>query len=309
MVTPVGSATRDAGAPGPAQLGDLVRRLRQVPDRQRRFADTETAARRLHRIRPELLAALTAAGLPYTGEGTERLFDGYDLGNSALHLGLVSVQSRSMRSWAKALQSSGAPGRSYRVEVVSCCPVPGHTGPCPYGVLLPDGRRLIEGPPADARLAELTVSPVVRWPELPEAVRELLREVEGIGFYLLPEAVRWDPEFMWRTRMADCGGAAAWLVAEGTRRGLAARFSFGLLVAKPYSTPHCWAEFLVDGVWVPVDPLLVRALNQWGGLDAQVFPPDSGPGALFHRLTGRFTKVVSHGGIWAQVSLPTETVP
>ncbi|MFD6326271.1 transglutaminase domain-containing protein [Streptomyces sp. NPDC058442] len=161
-------------------------------------------------------------------------------------------------------------------------------------------------PAADARLAAFEVSPFSGWPALPGAVRELLREVDGIGFFLLPEAVRWDPEFMWRTRMADCGGAAAWLVAEGARRGLAVRFSFGLLVARPYSTPHCWAEFLVDGVWVPVDPLLVRALNQWGGLDAGAFPPDGRPGALFHRLTDRFTKVVSHGGIWAHTSLPTE---
>ncbi|MDJ0462520.1 transglutaminase domain-containing protein [Streptomyces sp. H27-C3] len=306
MVTPVGSATRDAHAPGPDQLDDLVGQLRQVPDRQRRFSVTGTGVRRLYRIRPELLSALITAGLPHVGEGPDRLYDGYDLGNAALHLGLVSVQSRSMRSWARALQSAGTPGPRLRVEIVSSCPVPGHPGPCPYGVLLRDGRRLIQGPAADAHLTELAVSPVAQWPALPDAVRGLLREVDGIGFFLLPEAVRWDAEFMWRTRMADCGGAAAWLVAEGTRRGLAVRFSFGLLVAKPYSTPHCWAEFLVDGVWVPVDPLLVRALNQWGGLDAQAFPPDGRPGALFHRLTDRFTKVVSHGGIWAQVSLPTE---
>ncbi|MEI7031021.1 transglutaminase domain-containing protein [Streptomyces pratensis] len=306
MVTSLGGTARDAPAPGPAPLDDLVRRLRQVPDRHRRFAVTAAGVRRLYRIRPELLDELIGAGLPYVGEGADRLYDGYDLGNAALHLGLVSVQSRSMRSWSKALQSAAAHKPRYRVEVVSSCPVPGHRGPCPYSVLLPDGARLVQGPAADARLAAFEVSPFSGWPALPDAVRALLREVDGIGFFLLPEAVRWDPEFMWRTRMADCGGAAAWLVAEGARRGLAVRFSFGLLVARPYSTPHCWAEFLVDGVWVPVDPLLVRALNQWGGLDADAFPPDGRPGALFHRLTDRFTKVVSHGGVWAHASLPTE---
>ncbi|MFD5916072.1 transglutaminase domain-containing protein [Kitasatospora sp. NPDC058201] len=313
MATPVGSTAREQHVPEPAALDELVRRLRQVPDRQRRFAVTATGARRLHRIRPELLAALTTAGVPYVGEGGDRLYDGYDLGNTALHLGLVSVQSRSMRSWAKALETAApagpeGSGRGYRVEVVAGCPAPGHPGRCGYGVLTAAGRRRAEGGPVDARLAGLLVRPVASWPELPSNIRELLAEVEGIGFFLLPEAVRWDQEFMWHTRMADCGGAAAWLVSEGERRGMRTRFSFGLLVAQPYSTPHCWAEFLVDGVWVPVDPLLVRALNDWGGLDARSFPPDGRPGALFHRLSDRFTKVVSHAGVWAQVSLPTERI-
>lgn len=108
-------------------------------------------------------------------------------------------------------------------------------------------------------------------------MRELLRDGADIGFFLLPEAVCWDPEFMWRTRMSDCGGAAAWLVHEGGRHGLEGRFSFGLLVAAPYFTPHCWAEFLVDGIRVPVDPLLVQAPNQWGGLNPSASRPTAPP--------------------------------
>ncbi|GAA3009932.1 transglutaminase domain-containing protein [Streptomyces fulvorobeus] len=307
MVTPVSSEPRERRLPEPERIDDLVRRLRQVPDRQRRFSVTPAQARRVHGIRPELLAALTAAGVPHLGVGDARLYDAYDLGNAALHLGRLSVQSRSMRSWAKAWQTALDQAPGHRVQVLSACPAPGHPGTCRYGVLLGGRRRRVEGPATEARLGELRPAPVTRdWPELPSDLRELLQEVEGVGFFLLPEAVRWDPEFMWRTRMSDCGGAAAWLVHEGGRRGLRSRFSFGLLVAAPYSTPHCWAEFLVDGVWVPVDPLLARALNQWGGLDPGAFPPDNTPGALFHRLTDRFTKVVSHDGIWAQVSLPTE---
>jgi hypothetical protein len=308
MVTHASSEPRERQLPEPKLVEDLVRRLRQVPDRQRRFSVTPVQARRVHGVRPDLLAALTAAGVPHVGVGDERLYDAYDLGNAALHLGRLSVQSRSMRAWSKAWQTALGQAPAHRVQVVSACPVPGHRGPCRYGVLLGDRRHQVEGPAADARLGELRTAPTRDWPELPSPVRELLLEEADIGFFLLPEAVRWDQEFMWRTRMADCGGAAAWLVHEGGRRGLRSRFSFGLLVAAPYSTPHCWAEFLVDGVWVPVDPLLVQALNQWGGLDPGAFPPDGTPGALFHRLTDRFTKVVSHGGVWAQVSLPTDRI-
>ncbi|GAA0911477.1 transglutaminase domain-containing protein [Streptomyces thermoalcalitolerans] len=307
MVTSVSSEPRRRQLPEPERVEELVRRLRQVPDRQRRFSVTPAQARRVHGIRPELLAALTAAGVPHVGAGDERLYDAYDLGNAALHLGRLSVQRRSMRAWAKAWRTALDQAPGHRVQVISSCPAPGHPGPCRYGVLLGGRRRQVVGPAAEARLGDLQVAPALRdWPRFPPALKELLQEVADIGFFLLPEAVRWDLEFMWRTRMSDCGGAAAWLVHEGGRRGLESRFSFGLLVAPPYSTPHCWAEFRVDGVWMPVDPLLVRALNQWGGLDPDAFPPDETPGALFHRLTDRFTKVVSHGGIWAQVSLPTE---
>ncbi|MGW2600571.1 transglutaminase domain-containing protein [Streptomyces klenkii] len=297
--------------PSARELRPLVDRLLLVPDEHRRFALDEQGARRLHRIGPELLDELTAAGLPHAGHGPGRLFDGYDLGNTALHLGLASVQRRAIRSWAAALRTASAPDpRPLLVDVKASCPVPGHAGPCPYGVLLPGGRRrVVAGPPSDARLHRLTVRPRQQWPAFPPPVLELLRALEPVGFFLLPEAVRWDPEFLWRTRMADCGGASAWLVAEGERRGLGVRFAFGLLVARPYSTPHCWAEFLVDGHWVPADPLLLRAMAARGGLDAAAHPPTASPGAVFHRLTDRFTKVVSHAGVWAPASLPTELLP
>ncbi|MEU3752571.1 transglutaminase domain-containing protein [Streptomyces olivoreticuli] len=300
-----------ARPPSTQELQALVERLLLVPDEHRRFTVDEQSARRLHRVGPELLSALCEAGVPFVGTGTGRLFDGYDLGNAALHLGLASVQRRAVRSWAGSLRTaSAAAGPRYRVDVTASCPVPGHTGPCRYGVLLPDARRPVEAAsPQETTLARLHVRSRNHWPDFPPAVLDLLRTLEPVGFFLLPEAIRWDPEFLWSTRMADCGGAAAWLVAEGRRRGLEVRFSFGLLVAKPYSTPHCWAEFLVAGRWVPADPLLLRAMAAWGGLDAAAHPPDSSPGAIYHRLAGRFTKVVSHAGVWAPTSLPTELLP
>jgi transglutaminase-like putative cysteine protease len=73
-------------------------------------------------------------------------------------------------------------------------------------------------------------------------------------------------------------------------------------VTVPYSTQHCWAEFLVDRRWVPIDPLTLRALRLLGLTD---WPPHRSTGAIVWRLTDRFTKLVSHGGVWAQLSLPT----
>jgi hypothetical protein len=287
----------------------LLRRIRQVPVEWRRFTVGVRAARSRHRIHPGLLDLLAAEGLPHVGSGADRLFDDYDLGNAALHLGLLTVQRMTMRSWASGLRrNSMQPWNELRVGVVPRCPVAPHAGPCAFQVLREGGRRETRLRTAD------TLVPVTgfdvrlpgEWPELGAAARELLDEVADLDFFLLPEAVRWDGGFMARTRMADCGGVADWLAREGQRRGLAVRFSFGLLVVKPYSTPHCWVEFRTDGVWVPQDPLLRKAMCAWAGLDPVEWHPYRSIGSVLHRLCGHFTKVVAHGGVWAPLSLPTD---
>src|SRR5699024_6578453 len=95
-------------------------------------------------------------------------------------------------------------------------------------------------------------------------------------------------------------------VAEAARRGLEARFSFGVIVARPYSAPHCWAEVRVDGRWWPVDPLLVRLLQGWGGIDPAAWDENDSPAPLFRRLADDNTIVVSHRGVWASTSLNAE---
>ncbi len=303
-------------ATGQVDLGrvpGLLARIRQVPDELRRFRVTAQLARRQHQIRPDLLDLLVAEGLPCVGAGGERLFDDYDIGNVALHLGLLSTRRMAMRTWATALRRAGEAGAVVRrVTFRPSCPAPGHPPPCHFDILAPDDLRIRRVGPGDGdgdgEPHTIEARLPARWPDVGPAVREVIDELREADFFLLPEAVRWDLDFLRRTGLTDCGGASRLLVEEGRRRGLAARFSFGLLVAKPYSTPHCWAEFRVDGIWVPVDPLMVNAMVRWGSLQPEPWPPHRSPGALFVRLASRFCRVVEHGGIWAGLSLPTEEV-
>lgn len=306
------AAPAPASGPSTVELDGLprlMRLVRQVPMQMRRFTVPARVARSQHRIGPELADVLVAEGLPHVGHGEARLFDDYDLGNLALHLGLMSVRRMTMRSWAKSLsRNSEHPHTDVRVGVAPRCPVQPHTGECTFQLLRENGRRepIQAGPDGRSPIARYDVRLTSHWPALPPAVRELADELADLDFFLLPEAIRWDEDFMTRTRMADCGGAADWLVREGTRRGLSVRFAFGLLVVKPYSTPHCWAEFLVDGVWVPYDPLLLKAMRLWAGLDPVRWHRHRSIGAVLHRLCGHFTKVASHNGAWAPLSLPTD---
>ncbi|GII84209.1 hypothetical protein Ssi03_21990 [Sphaerisporangium siamense] len=305
-------ATDAVAAPDVAtdRLAELVDLVRRVPDEVRRFSLPAEAARTLHRVDTALLDRLVALGLPHVECGAVRLFDDHDMSNIALHLGLMSVRRRAMRAWSSALRLGGEGSPARRVHFVPGCPAPGHPGPCRYQVLAPGGtrRECVAGPDPTAPVMSLDLRVRADWPEPPPAALELMAEVRPVRFFLLPEAIRWDLGFLRRTGLADCGGVAKYLVAEGRRRGIPVRFSFGLLVSKPYSTPHCWAEFEVDGTWVPVDPLMVAAMCAWAGLPAAEWPASRSPGALFCRLTDRFTRVAVHDGLWAALSLPTEVV-
>jgi hypothetical protein len=216
------------------------------------------------------------------------------------------VRRMAIRSWSHALRRNSDRERSRaRVGFAPRCPVPGHSGPCSFGLLQPGGRRRVSTGPGNGTdtLAHLDIELRGSWPAIEPRARELVAELDDVDFFLLPEVIRWDPAFMLRTRIADCGGAADWLVKEGRRRALATRFSFGLLVTGPYSTPHCWAEIRTDGLWVPVDPVLLGTMRS---LDMTLWPAYRSTGAIVCRLSSRFTKVATHGGIWSPLSLPTE---
>lgn len=300
-------------AAAPVDAGDrlhyLIDKVRSVPDEARRFAVTAAGARTAHRLDASQLADLVEAGLPSVGPADaadQRLFDDYDLGNIALHLGLMSVRRRAIRSWTNALRRACEQETArVRVGFVPRCPVAGHAGPCRYSVLGPGGRRQVHEGASNGTdpVASVELDLACAWPEVGPRARALIEELEDVDFFILPEVIRWDPAFMRTARIADCGGAAEWLVAEGRRRGLETRFSFGLLVARPYSTPHCWAEFRTEGVWVPVDPLLIGVMRSLG---LESWPLHHSIGAITSRLCGRFTKLVEHDGVWTPLSLPTE---
>jgi hypothetical protein len=311
LAYPPAAPPRRAG-PDLDRIPELISKVRQVPSRLRRFTVTADEARKRHQLDAGLLEALISEGLPSAGDRAGRLFDDYDLGNIALHLGLMSVRRMAIRSWACALRrGSESDGRCARVSLRASCPVPGHGGPCQFAVLVPGGRRVIREGPADGSepigLMDVTISS--RWPSPGPDARELLAEIDSVDFFLLPEAIRWDARLMFRAQISDCGAASAWLVSEARKRGLRARFSFGFLVAKPYSTPHCWPELYLDGLWVPFDPLIVKAMRTWAALDQADWPVHRSTGAFVARLGPRFTKVAAHGGIWSAVTLPTEYLP
>lgn len=284
-------------------VGSVVERLRLVPDTVRRFVVPERQAREAFGIPVEALRLLPCRG---TGRPA---YDQRDLENIALELGLASPLTSQPRSWAAALEDP-APLRRLRVQRFAVCPDRGHAGPCRVRVLLPgEGwvRREVSGRGANLRLvSDLALRN--EWPELPDAVHEAAAATDGLTLMSLPWGIGQDPELARRTGVVDCVGAALCLIEEGRRRGLEVRLSVGLLVTPPYSSFRAWAEFLVEGDWVPLDPVMVRALQRWGLL-AEPVPADHPVGGMLARLAGTLTPIAWHNDFPVDLLYPTAASP
>lgn len=295
------------------QVGELLATLRLIPDGARAFTVSTQDARRYYSLTTGLLDFVVELGLPHAGAGEDAHFDLVDVMNLALHLGFSPAARAARRFWAAGLNRppGGEPAR-YEVEYRAACPIPGHPPPCRYRVILSDDRAVDRQsfPEDDEPLAVARAALVDDWPELPPAARDLLDEVGDLQFVRLPPALRRDIGFIRRTGLSDCAGTATLLRAEGLRRGLRVRSSYGFIIVPPFSTTHHWAEIWIDGRWIPVDPVLIRAMIGWGVLDGAAWHPYRSPGAIFSRVCESGSDLVTHEGTdrGVMLTLPTRRI-
>ncbi|WP_420823509.1 transglutaminase domain-containing protein [Streptomyces natalensis] len=216
--------------------------------------------------------------------------------NVALFLEPRSRARRVLVWWGRELSRPYGATAKYRLDYFAECPEPGHYGVCAFRIheryIVPQSTVGSDGQlPIHSEIFHLRRT----WPTLTAPFVELIDEYRDVTFLRLPESLRWDGEFIRRHRVADCAGIANLLVDEGRRRGLAVRFSYGKTLTPPFTAGHYWAEFFVEGVWIPVDPVLIPALTNWGILPAESWDNKSSLGGVLARLTGAPSRPASHG--------------
>jgi hypothetical protein len=229
--------------------------------------------------------------------------------NVAMRMGGSARAAR--RFWSAGMNRGRSDGPAcYEIEVKVECPEPGHTGTCRYGFVLP-GKGYVEeevpaGSPAPAPVVQVSIEP--DWPALPDEARDLLDTLNGIDFMRLPAPLREDTDFLRHARIGDCLGTTRFLVEEGRRRGLPVRSRYGIMVVLPYSNRHNWAEFDVDGRWVPVDPVLLRWMIEWGVVDASEWDAYRSPGAVLAGIGEKKVPLGTHHGVEVRSTLVTRRV-
>jgi hypothetical protein len=279
-----------AGAPvalGPA-LEDWIERLRLIPDAERSFDVDLRAAEQTFAIDQPTARELVARGLPCTEHDGELRFCETDLHYVGLRLGTAMTHRTAMRLWTGALTDTAAREQTH-VEV-RCSPYarPGTE----VDVLVPPGEWVRAEVALNRRATSFEVRTPGTWPPFPERLRDLLHDVAALDFCLMPGNLYGSAAFARETRLADCGSAAFLLAEECARLGIEARTAFGLLLARPYATPHHWADVRVGEAWVAADPLLLALLARTTELDARDWPPTRSPGSVLVRLAERQVPLV-----------------
>lgn len=297
------STRKPAGAPPDeherAAIERLLTRLVEIPRAARAFKVSEREATGKMGISPVVLARLEALSLADPRNG-ERHFDISDLINVQYQLGRGVLSAGLMWLWPKMLQALPEPGPVvFEIGFWAACSDPGHPGTCDFRIVLPDGRAFQAPAPAGQGdvLASLRLELPTRWPELPQAAKDIIDELRDVRFLLLPHKIRWGARaFVSRTRMADCVTFAHLFTEYGVQRGLRMRVSSGLLIAPPIAVPHYWAEIELGGLWVPTDPLLINAALSIGRLSRESWPAHRSPGATFLPLGERSELIGTHRG-------------
>lgn len=260
--------------------------IAKIPDDVRSFTLSADRAASEFNISLELQEELVAAGVHSRWRGRTRYFDRADMHNISLGLDSGSSTRRVLRQWVRELELPYGESVSYRVEYLTQCPKRGHPGVCTFSFLEPGLTRaevLSENQKTRVRHSSiLTLSR--KWPALPQVVREIIDITQEISFAILPDSLRGNVEFVQRAKMADCSGVAKILASEASSRGVIARCSYGRALSPPFTSGHWWAEFLIDGIWVPVDPVLIDALLDWGLMDKNRWSRYESIGSILWRM-------------------------
>jgi hypothetical protein len=276
-----------AAKASPAEIKEFIAKLHVIPDPARDFTSELTEATNILRIPLKVIDMLTGLGFPHRGHGADRKFDRCDLRSAMLHLGCGSMGMSMRRFWPTALNHRPKGNSSrYEITFLSDCTDPREADNCEVLFFLPGGYvRANERTPSRTASQRLTVDIPAEWPELGSRERDLIDSVAGgLEFMWLPEALRGDDEFMRRTGMGDCLGVAEILSATAADRGLAVRPSYGLIITPPFCATHYWADIMMDERWVPIDPLLIKAMINWGALRSPEWDIYRSPGPAVLRL-------------------------
>jgi hypothetical protein len=287
----------------PAPAGDYsgyvraaINLLTRIPDDLRTFTVSHAEALSRYRIRRSMLDLALREGLASISSAGGQLFDRHDLENLSMRADQRSPFRKLLAWWGRELDTPGGPDRTFVTEIRANCPDPTHEGECHYDSLDIDKRNILAKLPSDGPqlINEFRIALRRDWPASPPPLAHLFDEYADIEFLRLPAALRYEGDLVEKQRVADCQRMAQILVRRAPDHGFEARESFGLAVAPPFGFRHHWPEFLIEGVWTPVDPLMNRTLLRLGTIDPRSWQPYSSIGGILARLAESREAIVLH---------------
>lgn len=283
---------------------EMVERLRRIPDEVRDYGCDARCAQLQLGLDAAQLERIVSAGVPTVEADGEPRFEYGDLYYIAMRLGCATTFLWAARQWADSLETfAGRPQTDVSIRYV---PQLAAAGAVDGVVHLPDGEQrtmeLINGRVA----VEAHVVMRGPWPQPPPEAHAVLEQVDRrLTFYELPKRWQGDTTLARRSGFSDCVTSAHVIVEDCLAIGVEARVNTGFFVSQPYSVTHGWAEVRADGEWVPVDPLMLAVMREFGGLDASRWPPRRSIGPMVSPVVAMTDTVMVIDGVDVEATLLT----
>lgn len=260
----------------------IINQLKKIPSHYKKFTLNEETAEKTYGIKKEHLNQFIEQGLEFQEFHNERFFDRYDLSNLSLYFKLPSIQRMAMRTWGSTLkQSTQFNHIQIMISYLLANSLLNEQTTMPIKILTPDQGRITKYFHEQPCVYTFSTNKFIQQFLLKNEAAKLIDQVKDIDFYMIPEELRWNIDFIKNNNMAECGGISKYLYQLAIQNHIPARQLYGILLAKPYSTTHYWTEFLIDEKWIAADPLLIKLLIEQFKLDSTLWNIYSPPSIAF----------------------------
>lgn len=214
--------------------------ISRIPSALKSFDATDSSARSLG-LTEEALEEAASLGMAHhvSSEGSIE-WDDQDLRTLAIWTEQRTARRSAMKLWLRTLDRL-RPQAEFIVE-------PHASAACPSAAIdYVETRGLFSPRPA----------------LMSARVRDFLAQFTDVEFVHLTAAARADEVLLFEERIADCYSFTRHVAPIAAESGLNARASWGVIASVPFSSPHSWIEFQIDGLWVPADIHMASALRAW----------------------------------------------
>jgi hypothetical protein len=259
----------------------VVNRLRRIPDKHRDFLVDTARAFSEYRFQSDRLEALMEIGLPHRRKGQQHYFNHLDLITLGFYLRIPSRTNLLFRSWGGALKK--LKGNREMVADLSIIPLLNNEdaqAEHEFNILKPEIGRLTLSGKSNLILYRADLNRPHLQFEFPAELTGIIEKVLELDFFMLPEGVRWDLDFVLETGMADCGGASKYCCELLKSEGYEARHCFGVVLAEPFASGRYFTEVRLDDQWIAIDPHFIKLLQNLGSLKNDDWPMRQSPGAV-----------------------------
>ncbi len=226
----------------PEKIAHAVELTLRIPSKYKQFTADEEFARSVG-LGLTALAAANEVGLQHENRGARRKWDERDLRTVAIWGVPRTPRRAAMQLWLRTADRIND-GVSYVIE--------------------PGGAAATDSMVVDYLSSRGEFTCRAESPQVPNSTRQFISEFSDVEFVHLNPSAREEPELLFRERIADCYSFTQHVHQAASDAGLVARRAWGVIVSAPFSSPHSWTEFSVDGKWIPLDIHMASALCKWG---------------------------------------------